>query len=83
MTGQVPESGRGYWAQDWPLAGGDWTSSRYSTLTDISTDTVDRLGGAASRATPVVKDGVIYLYSCKARRRVGTSHSPPSSISDP
>ena len=49
---------------------GDWTSSRYSTLTDISTETVDRLGaawvtrlggGASSRATPVVKDGVIFL----------------------
>ena len=70
LQGQVPESGRGYSSQDWPLAGGDWTSSRYSTLTDISTETVDRLsgawvtrleGGASSRATPVVKDGVIYL----------------------
>ena len=70
LQGQVPESGRDYSTQDWPLAGGDWTSSRYSTLTDISTETVDRLsgawvtrleGGASSRATPVVKDGVIYL----------------------
>ena len=70
LQGQVPESGRDYSSQDWPLAGGDWTSSRYSTLTDISTETVDRLsgawvtrleGGASSRATPVVKDGVIYL----------------------
>ena len=67
---QVPESGRGYPAQDWPLVGGNWSSSRYSTLADITTDTVDRLGGAwvtqleggaASRATPVVKDGVLYL----------------------
>ena len=49
---------------------GDWTSARYSTLTDISTETVDRLGGAwvtrieggaSSRATPVVKAGVLYL----------------------
>ena len=45
LQGQVPESGRDYSSQDWPLAGGDWTSSRYSTLTDISTETVDRLGG--------------------------------------
>ena len=70
LQGQVPESGRGHSAQDWPLVGGDWSSSRYSTLTDITTETVDRLGGAwvtsleggaASRATPVVKDGVLYL----------------------
>ena len=70
LQGQVPEGGRGYPAQDWPLAGGNWSSSRYSTLTDITTETVDRLGGAwvtrleggaSSRATPVVKDGVLYL----------------------
>ena len=69
LQAQAQESGGGYSAEDWPLAGGDQTSSRYSTLTDISTETVDRLGGAwvtrlggaSSRATPVVKDGVIYL----------------------
>ena len=33
LQGQVPESGRGYSSQDWPLAGGDWTSARYSTAT--------------------------------------------------
>ncbi|MEE2638104.1 MAG: PQQ-binding-like beta-propeller repeat protein [Acidobacteriota bacterium] len=68
--GQDPDPGRDLAAEDWPLAGGDWTSSRYSTLTDINTVTIDRLsgawvtrleGGASSRATPVVKDGVIYL----------------------
>ena len=70
LQAQAPESGRGYSSQDWPLAGGDWTSSRYSTLREISTDTIDRLGGAwvtrlaggaSSRATPVSKDGVLYL----------------------
>jgi len=70
LQGQAPESGRGHPAQDWPLVGGDWSNSRYSTLTEISTTTVDRLGGdwvtsleggAASRATPVVKNGVLYL----------------------
>ena len=45
LQAQAPESGRGYSSQDWPLAGGDWTSSRYSTLREISTDTIDRLGG--------------------------------------
>ena len=69
LQGQVADIGRGYPAQDWPLTGGNWSSSRYSTLTDITTDTVDRLSGAwvtelagaSSRATPVVKDGVLYL----------------------
>ena len=70
LQGQTPERGRGYPAQDWPAVGGNWSSSRYSTLTDITTATVDRLGGAwvtdleggaSSRATPVVEDGVLYL----------------------
>lgn len=70
LQGQGPESGRGYSSQDWPLVGGDWSGTRYSTLAEITTDTVDRLGGAwvtrlaggaASRATPVVLDGVLYL----------------------
>ena len=68
--GQPPEPGSRFAAEDWPLAGGDWSSSRYSTLDQISTDTIDRLGGAwvtrldgggSSRSTPVVKDGVLYL----------------------
>ena len=68
--GQAPETGRGFSAEDWPFAGGDRTSSRYSTLTEISTETIDRLGGAwvtrlegggSSRSTPAVKDGALYL----------------------
>ena len=67
---QPPESGRGYPSGDWPLVSGNWSSTRYSTLDDISPETIDRLGGAwvtrfpggaASRATPVVLDGVLYL----------------------
>ena len=67
---EAQEQGSGYPAADWPFAGGDWTSSRHSTLADISTETIDRLGGAwmarfpggvSSRATPVVDDGVLYL----------------------
>ncbi len=70
VEGQAPDDGPGYPGQDWLFAGGDHSSSRYSTLTDISTDTVDRLGGTwvtrleggvLSRATPVVKDGILYL----------------------
>ena len=70
LEGQAPESGRGYPSQDWPLVSGNWSGTRYSTLAEITTGTVDRLGGAwvtrlaggaASRATPVILDGVLYL----------------------
>ena len=70
LEGQAPESGRGYPSKDWPLVSGNWSGARYSTLAEITTDTVDRLGGAwvtrlaggaASRATPVILDGVLYL----------------------
>ena len=70
LQGQAPDRGRGYPTQDWPAVGGNWSSSRFSTLTDVTTATVDRLGGAwvtdleggaSSRATPVVEDGVLYL----------------------
>ena len=67
---EAQQQGSGYPAADWPYAGGDWTSSRHSTLAGISTETIDRLGGAwmarlpggvSSRATPVVDDGILYL----------------------
>ena len=70
LAGQEPEPGRGYPSADWSFTGGNWSSSRYTALDAVATDTVDRLGGAwvtplpggaASRATPVVEDGVIYL----------------------
>ena len=70
LAGQAPEPGRGLPAADWPFTGGNWSGSRYSTLDEVAADTVDRLGaewvtplpgGASSRATPVVADGVIYL----------------------
>ena len=70
LAAQAPEPGRGYPAGDWPFTGGNWSGSRYSTLDDVAVETVDRLGaawvtplpgGAASRATPVVADGVLYL----------------------
>ena len=70
LQGQVTERGDGYSAEDWLFVAGDRSSSRHSTLTDINTDTVGRLsgawvtrleGGASSRATPVVQDGVLYL----------------------
>ena len=70
LVGQAPEPGQGYPVADWPLAGGNTSSSRYTTLDQIAPDTIDRLGGAwvaefpggvSSRATPVVQDGVIYM----------------------
>ena len=70
LHGQAPDDGRGYPAQEWPSVGGNWSNSRYSALADITTETIDRLGGswvaqldggAASRATPVVKNGILYL----------------------
>ena len=70
LQSQTPGDGRGYPVQDWPVVGGNWSSSRYSALSDVTPETIERLGGAwvasldggaASRATPVVKDGILYL----------------------
>jgi quinohemoprotein ethanol dehydrogenase len=70
LFGQESTSDLTYSENNWLFAGGDWSSSRYSTLTEISTETVDRLngawvtrleGGGSSRSTPVVHEGVIYL----------------------
>ena len=70
LAAQEAEPGRGYPSTDWPFTGGNWSSSRYSTLDEINADTLDRLGaawvaplpgGAASRSTPVVHDGAVYL----------------------
>lgn len=56
---------------NWPMVGGGWDNARYSTLTEINTQTVKQLGaiwvsdqfddGGASHVTPVVKDGVMFL----------------------
>lgn len=58
-------------SRDWPMVGGDWSNSRYSALTQININNVSRLGaawtsqkfgeGGTSRATPVVKDGVMFI----------------------
>ena len=70
VEAQAPGSGRGSPSGDWPLVSGNWSSTRYSSLAEISAETIDRLGGAwvtrfpggaASRATPVVLNGVLYL----------------------
>jgi quinohemoprotein ethanol dehydrogenase len=59
---------------DWPLVGGDWGNTRYSTLARIDTSNVKTLKGAwmarlqsgfgpgfSQQGTPVVKDGVMYV----------------------
>ncbi len=58
----------------WPLVGGDWGNTRYSTLAKITTGNVKTLKGAwmvrlnsgfgpgySQQGTPVVKDGVLYI----------------------
>src|ERR1700736_3532389 len=62
--------------KEWPAIGGDWSNSRYSTLTGINRGNVQNLKGAwvahlgsglgpkySLEGTPVVKDGVLYIAS--------------------
>ena len=64
---QHEADGRSLPGKDWPLVGGDWTSARYSTLEQINATNVKtlagawnkRLAGGSTRATPVVKNGVL------------------------
>src|SRR5215813_13790147 len=61
--------------KDWPTVGGNWSNQRYSTLAQINSSNVKNLKGAwmarlngsgfdakfSQQATPVVKDGVMYV----------------------
>ncbi|MGE3513056.1 MAG: PQQ-binding-like beta-propeller repeat protein [Vicinamibacterales bacterium] len=67
---QSAEEGKRPPGQDWPFFGGDWTGQRHSTLTQINTQNVKTLSGAwtmrfdqnaSTRATPVVKNGVMFV----------------------
>ena len=62
--------------KEWLHVGGDWSNSRYSTLTGITPGNVKTLKGAwvthlgsglgakySLEATPIVKDGVMYVTS--------------------
>jgi alcohol dehydrogenase (cytochrome c) len=62
--------------KEWLTIGGDWSNSRYSTLTQINRDNVKNLKGAwvthlgsgigrkySLEGTPIVKDGVMYIAS--------------------
>ncbi|PWU01615.1 MAG: quinonprotein alcohol dehydrogenase [Terriglobia bacterium] len=59
---------------EWPLVGGDWGNTRYSTLSKITTANVKSLKGAwmarlnsgfgpgySQQGTPVVQNGVMYI----------------------
>jgi len=54
---------------EWTVYGGDYNNSRYSELAQVDTSNVTKLGGAwtmrfdaeSSTATPIVKDGVMYM----------------------
>ena len=93
------EDGSAFATADWPFIGGDWANSRYSALDQISIQSVANLGatwsmrfeaGASSRATPVVKDGLMWDVAVRPRcgdRRAGLGPAPrrkcPLRISNP
>ena len=95
---QAHEDGRSLPGKDWPLVGGDWTSARYSTLRQIDTRNVGKLGGAwmkdfgagaSTRATPVVKGGVMFipagalLHAIDAKTGATIWTWPPSATPEP
>ena len=43
---QTPDDGRKHAGRNWPAPGGDWGTSRYSTLGQITPDNVKTLGAA-------------------------------------
>jgi PQQ-dependent dehydrogenase (methanol/ethanol family) len=60
--------------REWPATGGDLGNTRYSSLRAIATGTVATLGaawvtpleGEVSKASPVVKDGLLYVTASKS-----------------
>ena len=73
---QSSEDGRKHSARDWPAPGGDWGTSRYSTLRQITPDNAKMLGAAwvvelpdreSSRAFPIVSGGLMFLTTNRGR----------------
>jgi quinohemoprotein ethanol dehydrogenase len=67
---QQTDDGRRPPGRDWTHFGGDWTNARYSTLSQINTQTIKNVGGAwmvkfeanaSTRATPMVQDGLMFI----------------------
>jgi quinohemoprotein ethanol dehydrogenase len=74
LWGQTAPDFRKSAGAEWPLVGGDWGNTRYSTLAQINASNVKSLKGAwmtrlnsgfgppySQQGTPVVKDGVLYI----------------------
>jgi alcohol dehydrogenase (cytochrome c) len=73
---QSVDDGRTHAAKDWPAPGGDWGTSRYSTLEQITVANAGTLGGAwvtelpdreSSRAYTVVSDGLMFITTTRGR----------------
>ncbi len=73
---QSAQDGRTHASRDWPAPGGDWGTSRYSTLNQINTGNVQRLGGAwvtelpngeSSRSYPVISNGLMFMTTSRGR----------------
>ena len=71
------EDWRGYPADEWPLAGGHFGQTRHSSLTQITPDNIEQLGGAwvtelgrgeVSRSTVVVRNGLLFLNTGQSIR---------------
>src|SRR5271168_5376084 len=71
---RVTSSGSENWSApasvEWPTVSGDWGNTRYSTLSAVNASTVSKLGGTwmkkfddagSGRATPVVRDGLMFV----------------------
>ncbi len=63
-----------YAAAEWAAPGGDWASTRYSSLDAIDTNTITQLGGAwvvdlpeRTDATPLVHDGRMFVVTGNGR----------------
>ena len=76
VTVQSVEDGRKHAAKDWPSPGGDWGTSRYSTLQQINTENANKLGAAwatelpdreSSRSYVVVSDGLMFITTNRGR----------------
>jgi ankyrin repeat protein len=75
LAGGARATGQGrpaYSSAEWGAPGGDWAMTRYSTLTQIDTSNVSRLGGAwsvelppgqVSKAPLMVKDGRMFAVT--------------------
>ena len=71
------EDWSGFPAGEWPLAGGHFGQTRHSSLTQITPENIDQLGGAwvtdleggeASRSTLVMRNGLVFFQTGRSIR---------------